>query len=219
MIIVVATSVAFGGDLDFTPDRPGFGDSTGTPGAGHAMIEIGFAGALSSESTTLGTGGLVARIGVDDGVELRLRLPDPFVTEGGTGFGPAAVGAKVGGALNDRWSSSVVAELTADPDDGAVGGVLSGNIALALDAVGIWFVGSAAGSDVLDGFAGGGVGVGSDGGGAYVNAGYAFGTGPLVGIGGYALPDSAFQIDGGIDVGFGGGLLTWQPSIGVSFGF
>lgn len=222
MIALLVSSVALGGELQFAPDRPGFGDSTLTTGAGHATVEIGFAAELGQGSTTLRTGGLLGRIGVDDGVEVRIRLPDAFVTDGGFGLDPGGVGVKVGGAVNERWSSSVVAEFVVDPDedDGvAVGGFLEGNVALNLDQFGVWLVGSAAGTDAIAAFAGGGLGYTVDEAGIYVNAGHVFGGPTLAGVGGFLLPAEAFQVDVGIDVAFQQGEgQRFLPSVGVAFG-
>lgn len=218
MIFVLAMP-AVAGDLQFAPDRPGAGDSTVTTGKGHVTVELGLAAALASGSTTLSTGGLIGRFGIDDGLELRVRLPDPFVADGTFGVGPAGIGAKVGGEVSDRWSSSVVAELAVDPDDGAVGGMLEGNVAAAFDRVGVWFTGNASGTDAVAVFAGGGVGLSFDGGGTYVNAGHTFGGATLVGLGGYLLPDEALQFDAGVDLAVEGGSLTWLPGLGVAFGF
>lgn len=219
MLLAGLCAMALGAEgIQFAPDRPGVGDSTVTTGPGHVVIELGFAAALTQRSTTLSTGGLIGRIGLDDGLELRVRLPDPFVTEGDFGVGPAGLGAKVGGVLNDRWSSSVVAELQVDPNDGTVGGFLGGNVAAAFDRVGVWLAGSAAGSNAVTVFAGGGLGYNVDDGGVYVNAGYDFGGSTLAGVGAYLLPGEAFQVDASFDVAVADGQTTWLPSFGVAFG-
>ncbi len=218
MIAVLATAAAVGGELQFAPDRPGVGDSTLTTGVGHATIELGLAASLASDTVTLSTGGLLARVGVDEGLELRFRLPDPFLTDGEPGVGPGAVGVKIGGAVSERWSSSVVSELTLDPDDGEVGGSLGANVVLALDRISVWFLGQAAGADAIEVFGGGGVGWGIDEGGVFVNGGHTFGGPSLVGVGGYVLPSSTFQLDASVDLAIGSGSVTALPAIGVAFG-
>lgn len=218
MLVLLASTFALGGELTFAPDRPGFGDSTLTTGQGHATIEIGLAAALSEERVVLSTGGLLGRIGVDDGLELRVRLPDLQLVDGEPGLGPAGLGAKVGAAAGERWSASVVGELLVDPDDGSVGGALGGNVAAGFDAIGIWLTGSAVGIDAIEVFAGGGIGWGIDGGGVFVNGGHTFGGPSLVGVGGYVLPSSNVQLDATVDLAIANGTVTALPSIGVAFG-
>ncbi|MEO0602967.1 MAG: hypothetical protein AAF211_16115 [Myxococcota bacterium] len=219
MIAVLTLSGALGGELQFAPDRPGVGDSTITTGAGHATIELGLAAALSSDGTTVSTGGLLGRIGLDDGLELRLRLPDPFLADGDPGVGSAGLGAKVGGAIGDRWSSSVVAEVNVDPNDGTVGGALGANVAASFDAIGLWFAGAAGGAEAVEVFAGGGLGWGIDEGGLFVNGGHTFGGPSLLGVGGYVLPSPTVQLDASVDFAFAGDApFTVLPGVGVAFG-
>ena len=110
MLLLLSTLAAAEG-LNFSPDRPGVGDSTGTVGQGHAMLEAGVV--LGPSAPSLSSGGIIGRYGLADGVELRVRAPDVGVADG-LFFGPLGLGAKFAGA-NGSWSVSAVPELTLHP--------------------------------------------------------------------------------------------------------
>ncbi len=204
VLLGLAPTGAWAGELTFAPDRPGVGDSTMTPGAGRLMIEAGLAGQITQGAASVGTGGLYARYGVGEALEARLRLPDLGVSGGDLTVGPVGVGAKVGGAVSERWSVSLVPEVFLDLDGGSgkvVGGQLSANVALALGAFGVWAHGFAVGLEgPVEAFAGGGASVLVGEVGLFVNAGHTFGGSPLVGGGAWWQLSEGLQLDAAVDV-------------------
>jgi hypothetical protein len=210
-------------ELSFTPDRPGVGDSTGTTGRGHVMIEGGLAGQLGQGPAVFGTSGLTGRFGVARGVELRLRLPDLVLAET-LGVGTMGVGAKVGGDVSERWSVSFLSELSVDPNDGTdviqMGASMGGNVALALGDFGLWAASSAAGEDgPVVVVAGGGVSWGVEQGGVFLHGGHTFGDAPFVGLGGWWMLGEALQLDLGCDLGLASEGVLVLPQGGVVVGF
>ncbi|MEZ4241331.1 MAG: hypothetical protein R3F59_35275 [Myxococcota bacterium] len=211
-------AVAAADPLTFGPDRPGVGDSTTTPGRGHAIVEGGIAAAVGAGDVAVGTSSVTGRLGVDEGVELRLRLPDVTFADGWSA-GTLGLGAKVGGELGERWSSSVVAEASIDPSGGPVGGSLGGNVAVALGDVGLWGHASAAGAaGPVAVLAGGGASVGFGPHGVFVNGGSVVGAGPFAGVGAWITPGDAVQVDVGCDVFWVGGAATATPAVGLAVG-
>ena len=189
-------------DLTFAPDRPGIGDSTSSPGRGRAIAQLGLLTTVGpSGGARLSTSAWMLRAGVDEGVELRLRLPDLGMGEGSLAVGTTGVGALVGGRLGERWSSSVVPELFVDPSTGQVGASLNGNIAVALGDAGLWLHGSASGTRGTVGtLAGGGASWSFGEAGAYVNAWRTFDEATTAGGGFWWLVSDRAQVDLGLDV-------------------
>ena len=207
-------------DLNFAPDRPGLGDSTSTPGRGHWIGQVGVLGSLGEGGTTVSSSGWMLRMGLDEGVELRLRAPDVGVGEGSPTVGTLGVGAMFGGALGERWSSSVVPEVALDPNTGKIGASLNGTVALSLGAVGMWAHASAAGAEgTVSTLAGGGVSLSSGPVGVYANGYHAFGDATYVGGGGWWLVQQQLQLDVGMDVGASDNTLTYLPTLGLSAGW
>ncbi|MEZ4320909.1 MAG: zinc ribbon domain-containing protein [Myxococcota bacterium] len=204
--------------VQFSPDRPGVGDSTGTPGKGHVMIEGGVA--LVPSPLAFGTSGIVGRIGVDDGLELRLRAPDVTVADD-VGLGTVGLGAKVAASVGPRWSVSAVPELVYDPSSGALGGGVGANVALGLGRVGFWGHGSVSVLQDADPSVlfGGGASVAFDGGGLYVNGGSDVAGSGFVGGGGWWSLSKSAQLDAGCDAWMAGGEVTPVFLLGTSLGF
>lgn len=199
--------------LAFTPDRPGVGDSTGTPGRGHVMVEGGLSAAPGP--VRLGLGGVVGRFGIDEALEVRLRLPSvPLVGEGA--LGSLGLGGKLAWALSERWSVSVVPEVFLEPQGAALGGSMSANAALDLGAVGAWAHGGITQGGTQDLLlAGGGLSVPLGRSGLYANAAYASSGGSFVGAGGWWAPTGGLQLDLGCDVAQDGSAVV---SLGASVG-
>ena len=151
-----------------------------------------------------------------------MRLPDVTLVagEGGT-WGTIGLGAKVGGQLSERWSVSVVPEISLDPASGAVGAQMNGNVALALGGVGLWGHGSATGigdEGLAAVLVGGGASVNlGEGGGLLVNAGGTLGSAPFVGAGGWWMISDAAQLDLGADL-FLGESPALVPMLGLAVG-
>lgn len=194
---------ALAGELNFSPDRPGIGDSAATVGAGQVMVESGLM--LIPAPFAVGTSSWMARFGVDDGIELRLRAPD-IGWSGGLALGTIGLGVKVAGVTSDRWSVSLVPEVNIDPATGAVGGAVGGNVGLGIDIVGVWAHAGTGVGQLPDGavdlslLLGGGASVAVGGGGVYVNGGYDVGTLGAVGGGGWWGFGDRLQLDIGVDV-------------------
>lgn len=219
MLILALSHVALAGSVNFSPDRPGVGDSTGTPGLGHAMVEIGVAATVNGEGTAVGTSGIVGRIGLDRGLELRVRAPDLALVDGALGFGTVGLGAKIGGAVSDRWSVSLVPEVSIDPATGVLGGSLNSNVAFGLGPLGLWAHASASGDgDAIALFTGGGASVALGRGGVFVNGGHTVSGPTFGGLGGWWMLKDALQVDLGVDA-VPGDTWTWLPTAGVSVGF
>ncbi|MCB9679632.1 MAG: hypothetical protein H6737_31285 [Alphaproteobacteria bacterium] len=199
----------------FTPDRPGVGESTGTPGPGHVMIEGGVA--LVPSPFALGTSGITGRIGVDEGLEVRVRAPDVVFADG-VAVGTIGLGAKVAASAGERWSASVVPEVSLDPRTGAIGGGVSANVALSLEGLGFWGNGAVSllQETVPAALLGGGASYSFGGFGFYGNGG-ATAAGPwFAGGGGWFGVTRTFQIDGGCDVWIAGGDATPTVLLGAS---
>lgn len=218
MTLLLALVSAHGAELSFSPDRPGVGDSTGTPGVGHAMIEggvaVGTAGSVAAQ-----TSGIVGRLGVDEGLELRLRVPDVVFTDP-VGTGSVGLGFKVGGSVGSRWSASVVPEVFAETADGSLGGSVGANLAVAEGPLGAWghasVVGTGAGTGAL---AGGGISVAAGPGGFIVHSGFSFGGSAFAGPGAWWAVSERVQVDAGVDFNFVGAEVQAVVLLGSSVGF
>ena len=216
MLLWIAAS-ALAGDLNFSPDRPGIGDSTGSVGQGHAMIEGGLTGFLGNGFSG-GSLGVMGRIGVIDPLEVRVRAPS-LNLGAGFGVGPVGVGAKYSADLSSDIAVSVVPELTLGLPNLGPGFSLGGNLTFAAGDVSPWL--HATINLPVSAVVGGGVGVAIGNGGAYGNAGLTLGGGavaPMVGAGGWLGLRDALQIDFGLDVVVSP-ILVLQPLFGISGGF
>jgi len=210
--------LASAGELNFSPDRPGVGNSTGTVGRGRVMIEGGVAAAVAQPSA-ISTNSIIGRIGVDDPVEIRVRAPDITVYDGDVSTGFVGLGSKVGGNLSEYWSASVVPEIAIDTNGGGFFGLINAQIGLTLDSVGLWTTAESMVGDFGSGTtAGGGVSVAIAGGGVYANGGGTFGGDPFVGGGGWWALQDAVQLDIGCDVYLGNDVVP-VFLLGASFGF
>ena len=209
---------ALAGDLNFSPDRPGVGDSTGVVGVGHGMVEGGFTGVIAP-GISGGSLGAMGRFGVLDPLEVRVRVPSLGFAGGGVGLGPVGVGAKFAADLTDSVAVSVVPEVMVPLNPVGVGASLSGNLSYAAGNVSPWLhVGV---DSSIAAIVGGGVGAGLGSGGVYGNAAVTVGNGavfPMVGAGGWLGISDAFQIDVGLDA-IVSPIVILQPLVGVSGGF
>ncbi len=198
-MIVLLMSLASAGDLDFTTDRGAIGDSTTTPGEGHVILEAGFS-AVFDDTVDVGTAGLVGRFGVDDGLELRLRLPDIRFADG-VSSGDFGFGAKFAATAAERWGVSMAPELRVNPSTGDVGVDLSANLSFTLGQFSSW-----AQSDVFFAgeverlFVGLAVAVSFGQASAYLNVGKDVPGAEMVGGGGVFVLSDTVQIDVGVDL-------------------
>jgi len=220
MWLMILAGAAHAGELNFSPDRPGVGDSTETVGTGAVMVEGGVAAAVS-DPAAVGTSSIVARVGVDDPVELRARVPDVVLVDGEVVTGSVGFGAKVGGAVSERWSVSVVPELWIGTEGGDVGCTINGQLAFAVDdALGLWVHTSHTVTELgTSGFFGGGVGYALPAVGVYVNGGHGYNGDPLIGGGAWLPVGDALQFDAGVDVTIAGGDAYPLVLLGASAGF
>jgi hypothetical protein len=216
MLLLLSTLAAAEG-LNFSPDRPGVGDSTSTVGQGHAMVEAGIL--VDPGAPSLSSGGIVGRYGLTEGVELRLRAPDVGAADG-LFFGPMGVGAKFAGG-QDSWSVSAVPELTFHPQSQDLAFSMGTNIAVAMGAFGLWghSTASATQDGVLGLLTGGGASVGFGPGGAYVNGGYTFGGSAMLGAGGWFAINERVQLDAGVDLSNLSDAMQASILMGVSAGW
>lgn len=210
---------AWAGEAVLSADRPGLGESTGTPGVGFFNVEGGVAVSIAGNTAAPGTSGLTVRFGVDDNVEIRALLPDLVLSDGALVLGPLGVGAKIAGRASERFTVSAVPQLLIDLD-GAAGWQLSANGALEVGRFVLWLNAT---TSVLEGVSvlgGGGASVSIDSGGLYVNAGREVVVGQtLVGGGGWwGLGDGA-QIDAGVDLWLDGAQVVAVPTVGASLAF
>ncbi|MFT4623702.1 MAG: hypothetical protein ACI8PZ_002358 [Myxococcota bacterium] len=208
---------AHAGDLNFSPDRPGVGDSTGTVGAGHVMVEGGVT-VLPVSPVSGGTSGIMGRFGVDDGLELRLRAPDIGIG-GGVSVGSIGLGAKVAAAEGERWSVSAVPELFFDPTAAALGGGVNTNVALALDPMSFWVHSGLVVFQGVGAVLGGGAAVAFGDGGLYINGGHAVATTSFGGVGGWWAASPTVQLDAGVDMYATGADISPVVLVGTSIGF
>ena len=218
--MLLLLSVALAGDLNFAPDRPGVGESTGAVGAGHVMVEGGLA-AVVTDPLAVGTSGITARIGLDDPLELRVRVPDLVLVDGELVSTSVGVGAKVAGEVSDRWSLSLVPELFVATEGGDLGGTVNGNLAFAVDdALGLWLhTTHTVVPGGMGGFFGGGVGYAFDAVGVYVNGGHGYNGDPMIGAGGWLPLGDALQLDAGVDITLAAGDAVPVVLLGASGGF
>ncbi len=204
----------------FAPDRPALGQSPATPGPGFATVEVGLAGSVGGGPVAVGTQAWTLRLGVDEGLEARLVLPDLVASEEGVATGPLAAGVKIAGRPGERWGVSAVPELLIDLSGAGVGWRLSANAGLNADRFALW---ANATTTVLDGvevLAGGGGSIAFDGGGIYLNGGREVVSGrTLAGGGAWFLLSALSQIDVGCDLWIAGSDVVAVPMIGGSLAF
>lgn len=217
LLVLLAPALADGPNL--SPDRPGIGDSTATPGAGHVVVEGAVAAMSAAGTTALGTTGVTGRLGILDNFELRVGVPDVGITPA-FGLGSLGVGGKAAFALTDALSVSAVPTVAFSLNGGGVAAALSTNAVYGFDPASVWLnvTGSVGGATQL--FVGGGAGYGIGSGGAYVNGGVFTGGGlPIVGAGGWYGVSDRLQFDAGVDAQFIGGFTVWMPMVGCSAAF
>jgi hypothetical protein len=206
-------------DLDFNPDRPGIGDSTTTVGAGHVLIEAGARLELG-DPTIVQSDAIMGRFGVDDGVEVRLRLPDVKIRDGAVTLGAIGLGAKFGGAVGDRWAVSFIPEIAFDAESEAPIGLVSSQVSGDFGAVGAWLhIGATLADGGSTAVVGGGVAVPVRDSGLYVHAAHTLGADPFVGLGGWLRVAEAAQLDGRIDLIATPGAVVPVVLAGGSVGF
>lgn len=212
MLLLLAT--AFAGDLTFAPDRPGVGESTATPGAGHVLIEAGFASAFDP---VVGGASIMGRVGVLDDFEVRVWAPGLSFSEDGAALGNAGIGFKVAHAFSKRTTFSVVPEFFAGDGYGLVVGL---NLAVAFDAGSFWaHVGPSVAEGAGDVLVGGGMGLSAGAVSPFIHVGaYAEGS-AFVGGGAAITASDAIQVDLGVDVVVADDQLVPVAQAGVAFGF
>lgn len=211
---------------DLSPDRPGVGESTATPGDGGVVVEGGLGGqffsAFGVSSSAFGLMGTRARYGIGDSLEARVVVPDLVVNDpGGFTAGVVGVGGKGAFLVTDALAVSAVPELGWDLSGDAFWGILSLNATCALDPASVWInltptvYGSGAEVSV-----GGGASYAVGPGGAFVNGAlYSGGGGGLLGFGGWYGMSETLQLDAGLDVWMISGLELWMPTVGASAAF
>lgn len=222
-IWILATALA--DDLNFSPDRPGLGDSTGVVGTGHGMIEGGVSTQLAGGAAFTSIGAM-GRIGVHQLLEARVRVPSLDIASGigaasGVGAGALGLGVKGAANLSEELAVSIVPELLIGLRQGTGAEfTLGGNVTYAAGNVTPW--GHLTLSSALSVLVGGGVGVNIGSGGVYGNAALNGGGGlvtGMVGGGGWLMVSDALQFDAGVDVLPGPGVTILNPLIGCSGGF
>ncbi|MCB9671289.1 MAG: hypothetical protein H6734_17535 [Alphaproteobacteria bacterium] len=218
-MLFLLLSLAFGGELTFSPDRPAIGESTGTPGAGHAIIEIGTSTLFDPTQVYAAA---IGRIGLVDDFEIRVLSPSLVSVPGQLSVGGVGIGAKYATGLTEATRFSVVPEVFVWQGWSAAASL---NLTAAAGAWGFWvnarpaLVGADGATD-LNLLAGGGVGTTIGGSLApYVNAGAGVGYSPFVGGGTAILVGSRFQVDVGVDVYVSGGSALPLLQAGTSFAF
>lgn len=201
-------------------DRPGVGESTGTPGVGFANLEGGLATTIVDGQVHPGTSSITIRVGVDEGVELRGVLPNFTLVDGEVVVGPLAVGFKMAGRASDHITLSAVPDLLVGLDGGSVGWRLSSNAGLSAGNFSLWVNATTTVLDGVDVFAGAGTSWSFGGGGIYVNAGReVVSQTTLVGGGGWWSLSRKSQLDAGIDFWLQGSEAVVVPQIGASTAF
>jgi hypothetical protein len=104
--------------LSFSPDRPGFADSTETVSAGSVQMELGLRSSFEDDATSLALPSMLLRVGLLDWLEVRATAPDLQVDllkdDGGTntGAGDMSFGFKSAFAMGDLFSLSAVPFVT-----------------------------------------------------------------------------------------------------------
>lgn len=222
LLLLALPGTALAGELQFTPDRPGIGDSTGTVGTGHVMIEGGLNGTLVGGSFGLGTGGVIGRVGVADPVEIRVRVPDLALAPSAGVGGGIGVGAKFAATLAEGFGLSIVPELSLSTPGADPGVSVGANFSFGGDPVGGWIHTTVAyANQNVDSILGGGISAPVGKGGLYANAAIspAATSAFMVGGGGWVGFTPAFQMDAGVDVTVFANVVTVVPMIGASGGF
>lgn len=219
LLLLTSLSALAAEPLNFTPDRRGIGESTETVGVGHLMVEggLGLTVPMGSGPAAVQTVQWTARVGVDQGLELRLRVPD-IVYDGGATVGSVGLGAKFGGSMGERWSVSAVPEVAYDLAANAVSGSINTNLALDVELLTVWMHTSFAFQQITTAVVGGGAAITFEPLGVYVNAGLPSGAIPFVGAGAWWLVEPAVQVDVGLDLTLESAptlLLTVGVSLGV----
>ena len=221
LIVAVLPSAALAADeLVLSPDRPGVGESPGTPGVGAFNVESAATLTFVEGDVHPGLQGTRIRVGIAENVELRAVVPDVVFQRSEVVLGPIGAGAKIAARASDRFSLSVVPELliTFDGEAGwrvsANGGFEEGKVTLWLNATTTVF------DSDLHVFGGGGASVAIDSGGIYINAGReVVYRDTLVGGGGWWRLRSNLQVDAGIDLWLDGPDIIAVPQIGCSIAF
>lgn len=215
--LAMSTSALAADEAVLSSDRPGVGESPGTPGVGFANVQGGAAAVIADGSIAPQTQAITVRVGIDRGLEVRAVLPDLILASEGVELGPLAAGFKVVGAPSERITLSAVPELLVALDGTGVGWRISSNAGLALGRLQFWLNAT---TTVLDGvrvFGGGGTSVALGGGGVYVNAGREVVLGDtLVGGGGWWMLSDKVQLDAGCDVWLVADDVVAVPMIGLS---
>ena len=195
--MLLLLTLAHAGDLVFSPDRPGIGDSTATVGNGHAMLEGGLL-YNPRGGQAIGTSGVIGRVGLADPFELRLRLPD-ITYQSGVRVGPVGVGGKLAAPLGEAVAFSVVPEVLVAPQ-GGVSASLGANLSVSAGDLGVWGHATGTTSSVgFGGFVGGGASAAFGRSGVYANAGGDTAGVAIAGGGGWLGLSDAAQLDLGVD--------------------
>jgi hypothetical protein len=214
MLISLLTT-ALAADLTFSPDRPCVGESTGTPGAGHVLFEVGAAAIADPAVVAVGAMG---RIGLVGGFEVRLWAPTLGITESDVTVAGAGVGVKWASEIADGTAVSVVPEFFFGGGWAAAVGL---NVSQQAGPATLWAHARPTLPDEgpVSLLVGGGVGVSVGTLSPYVNAGGGLETTPFVGGGTAIGLGNRAQIDVGVDVQLPGGPAVPLFLAGTSFGF
>jgi hypothetical protein len=205
---LLLASLAFAGP---SPDRPGFGDSTGATPAGHASLEAGATISPGPPVRAAGPGAVV-RVGILPSLEGRVGLPNFGL--GGVLDSYTSLGAKVAAPIGDTGLAiSAVPTIALGPPDASVTAHMSVNASYGAGPVGVWVSTIPSWSGQLNASVGGGVSLGPAKGGGLVNVGYAGES--FVGVGGWFAPTQTVQIDATIDLYIGPSTSVPVASLGI----
>lgn len=198
-MLLLLTLFAHAGELNMAPDRGGLGESTGTPGAGHAILAAG--ARVGFEPLSLATNTFTARVGIAPNWEARATLPDLTISEGESTLGPARLGAKLAGNVTGDWKISIVPELLFEPSGRGFGGYTAANLSWSTGLLQLWGHGSFTTFEgAVTARSGAGLGLGENGHTAYVHAMAGFAEASMVGGGGWIRIDDNVQVDLSCDV-------------------
>lgn len=211
VVMLIQVAVAADRDVPFSPDRPGYADSTGSVPAGHLLTEAGIQLASQSGTSVLGIPQLSVRGGLTRRLELRLSVPSVRLPlgEGQAAMTGSAVGLKVATPLGEDTALSVVGMLpvAAGPLEQALGTPsLRANASHSIGDFGVTATAGVSPGAVLGwgGCLAGGYGP------FYAQAALE-GSGdtlsPLVGAGAAITPREALQLDASVDVLPAGGAV------------
>lgn len=224
LLTLLATAQAAG----LSPDRPGVGESTSTPGPGALVVEGGLQSVLVDAGIfgsffQLGTDAITGRYGIGERLEARLLVPDVVYSDsagGGVAVGTVAVGAKVAHPVSDTLAVSAVPSVGVTLNTGTPEVALSLNGTWDAGPVSPWVnITPALSGSSLGAFFGGGLGVPLGPAGLFGQGGVTDRGDWMAGGGGWLGLSDELQLDLGATVEVLQGLQFWQPGVGMSAAF